>query len=190
MTSRGSYLEERTIPQRDRFVPQAPKSLVEKLFAEHYGSLLGFFSRRVRARSEAADLAQEVYLRMLRVSDPEAIRNPEGYLFTVANNLAKEHAVLERRRAGAVGIDDVESDVSLQTLPAYEKELDGMQRSSRLHTVLAQLSPKCRAAVVLHYAQELTYQEIAVRLNVSPNMVKKYLAQALMHCRRRMARLG
>lgn len=169
---------------------QAPKSLVEKLFTEHYASLLGFFSRRARARSEAADLAQEVYLRMLRVSDPEAIRNPEGYLFTVASNLAKEHAVIERRRANTIDVDEAEASASLQTLPAYEKELDGMQRTSRLHAVLAQLSPKCRAAVVLQYSQGLTYQEIAVRLNVSPNMVKKYLAQALMHCRRRMARLG
>ena len=170
-------------------MPQASKNLMEKLFTEHYASLLGFFGRRVRARSEAADLAQEVYLRMLRVSDAEAIRNPEGYLFTVANNLAKEHAVLERRRASAIDIDEAKVDASLQTLPAYEKELDGLQRTSRLRVVLAQLSPKCRAAVVLQYGQGLTYQEIAVRLNVSPNMVKKYLAQALMHCRRRMERL-
>jgi hypothetical protein len=36
---------------------------------------------------------------MLRISDHEAIRNPVVYLYTVANNLLKEHAVLERRRA-------------------------------------------------------------------------------------------
>jgi RNA polymerase sigma-70 factor (ECF subfamily) len=126
---------------------------------------------------------------MLRVRDVEAIRNPEGYLFAVANNLAKEHAVLDRRRATAIDVDEAGPDTSLQTLPAYEKELDGMQRTSRLHTVLAQLSPKCRAAVVLQYGQGLTYQEIALQLSVSPHMVKKYLAQALMHCRRRMMRL-
>jgi RNA polymerase sigma factor (sigma-70 family) len=170
-------------------VPQASKTLVERLFSEHHASLLAFFGRRVRAKSEAADLAQEVYLRMLRVGDAEAIRNPEGYLFTVASNLAKEHAVLERRRTGGTDLDEAQGDASLQVLPAYEKELDGAQRSSRLHTVLAQLSPKCRAAVVLQYAQDLTYQEIALRLNVSPHMVKKYLAQALMHCRRRMGSL-
>ena len=170
-------------------MPQAPKTLVEKLFTEHYASLLVFFSRRVRESSEAPDLAQEVYLRMLRVRDVEAIRNPEGYLFTVATNLAKEHAALDRLRASAIGVDEAGVDASLQTLPAYEKELDGMRRTYRLHTVLAQLSPKCRAAVVLQYGQGLTYREIALRLNVSPNMVKKYLAQALMHCRRRMTRL-
>jgi RNA polymerase sigma-70 factor (ECF subfamily) len=56
--------------------------------------------------------------------------------------------------------------------------------------VLAELSPKCRAAVVMQYNHGLSYQEIAVRLGVSSHMVKKYLAQALVHCRRRMARLA
>jgi RNA polymerase sigma factor (sigma-70 family) len=171
-------------------MPPAAKTLVERLFAEHYPALLAFFYRRVRAKSDAPDLAQEVYLRMLRVNDAEAIRNPQGYLFTVASNLAKEHAVLEHDRAKGIELDKAGAEPSLQSHPAYESELDGWTRSLRLSTVLAQLSPKCRAAVVLHYRQDLSYQEIADRLNVSPHMIKKYLAQALMHCRRRMARLG
>src|SRR5262245_52087951 len=82
------------------------KTLVEKLFAEHRAALQGFFQRRIRTKSDAPDLAQEVYLRMLRVSDADAIRNPALYLYTVANNLVKEHAVLDRRHSGNVDIDD------------------------------------------------------------------------------------
>jgi RNA polymerase sigma-70 factor (ECF subfamily) len=55
------------------------------------------------------------------------------------------------------------------------------RRVAGLRTVLAQLSPKCRAAVILQYRHGLTYQEIGERLNVSPHMVKKYLTQALAH---------
>jgi RNA polymerase sigma factor (sigma-70 family) len=55
--------------------------------------------------------------------------------------------------------------------------------------MLKELSPRCCAAVILQYRHELSYQEIADRLEVSPSMVKKYLTQALSHCRRRMARL-
>ena len=82
-------------------------SLVERLFAEHGGGLQAFFSRRVRRGADAQDLAQEVYLRMLRISDPEAIRNPVLYVYTVANNLVKEQAVLDRRRASTLDIDEV-----------------------------------------------------------------------------------
>ena len=34
---------------------------------------------------------------MLRIPDTDSIRNPEAYLFTVANNLLREHGVQERR---------------------------------------------------------------------------------------------
>jgi DNA-directed RNA polymerase specialized sigma24 family protein len=44
--------------------------------------------------------------------------------------------------------------------------------------------------VVLRFTHELTYREIAIHLGVSPQMAKKYVTQALGHCRRRMARLG
>jgi DNA-directed RNA polymerase specialized sigma24 family protein len=44
--------------------------------------------------------------------------------------------------------------------------------------------------VVLQYWHGLSYEEIGLRLGVSTNMVKKYLSQALVHCRRRMSRLG
>ena len=164
--------------------------LVERLFAEHRRALQTFFQRRIRTKSDAPDLAQEVYVRMLGVSDTDAIRNPELYLYTVASNLVKEHAVLERRRASGVDIDEVGVQQLLGELPALDGQLDSDRRVERLRAVLAQLTPKCRAAVILQYRHGLTYQAIADRLEVSPHMVKKYLAQALAHCRRRLARLG
>ncbi len=165
-------------------------SLVERLFAEQRTALQAFFRRRIRGKDDVADLAQEVYVRMLRVSDQEAIRNPVGYLYTVANNLLKEHAVLERRRANSVDIADAPADEQLETLPAFEGDVDARQRAARLKVVLQELRPKCRAAVVLRFTHELPYREIALHLGVSPQMAKKYVAQALGHCHRRMARLG
>jgi RNA polymerase sigma factor (sigma-70 family) len=165
-------------------------SLVEWLFAEHRGGLQAFFRRRIRSKADAADLAQEVYVRMLRIRDQDAIRDPVLYLYTVANNLVKEHAVLERRQASGIDIDGAPAQAQLETLPAFDRDLDATQRVARLGVVLKQLRPKCRAAVFLRFTHELSYREIAIHLGVSPQMAKKYVAQALGHCRRRMARLG
>jgi len=168
----------------------APKpSLVERLFAEHRGALKAFFRRRTRT-TDAADLSQEVYLRMLRIQDPEAIRDPVLYLFTVANNLVKEQGVLDRRRAADLDIDAVGMQEQLGVLPNFEGELDAAQRSARLQAVLKQLGPKSQAAVILRFTQELSYREVASQLGVSPQMARKYVVQALSHCRRRMARIG
>jgi len=171
--------------------PAEPKSsLVERLFADHRAALQTFFLRRVRSKADAPDLAQEVYVRMLRISDKEAIRNPVLYLYTVANNLVKEHAVLDHRQASGINIDEAPAHEQLETLPGFDGELDTRQRAARLRVVLKQLRPKCRAAMELRFTHGLSFREIAVHLGVSPQMAKKYVAQGLAHCRRRMAALG
>lgn len=166
------------------------KTLVERLFAQQGGALQAFLFRRVRRHPDAAELAQEVYLRMLRITDMESIRNPEAYLYTVASNLAKEHARRERKMGGALDVDDPLVQEQLAELPSMGAEFDTELRTKRLREVLQQLPPKCQAAVVMQYWHGMRYEEIAERLGVSTNMVKKYLSQGLMHCRRRMARLG
>src|SRR5882724_7864751 len=122
-------------------------SLVGRPFADHRAAMQAFFLRRIRSKADAGDLAQEVYVRMLRISEQGAIRNPVHYLYTVANNLVKEHAVLDRRQASGIDIDEAPAHVQLETLPAFDGDLDASQRIARLGVVLQQLRPKCRAAV-------------------------------------------
>ena len=87
-------------------VPDPRPSLVERLYTQHRVALQSFFQRRVRSKANAPDLAQEVYVRMLRVMDPSTIRNPTVYLYTVANNLVKEYAALDRRETSGRNIDE------------------------------------------------------------------------------------
>ncbi|MBS0374746.1 MAG: sigma-70 family RNA polymerase sigma factor [Proteobacteria bacterium] len=165
-------------------------ALLAELFAAQRSRLERFIARRIRARQDIADVAQEVYLRMLSVKDIEAIRRPEAYLFTVADNVMKEQAVRNRRGAGAVDIDGADAAAELAVLSTIDAELDHSEEVERLREVLGQLSPKCREAVRLQYAQGMSYREIGSRLGISSNMVKKYLSYALAHCRRRMSRPG
>jgi RNA polymerase sigma-70 factor (ECF subfamily) len=166
------------------------KVLIERLFAQHRGALQSFFYRRIRSKPDAVDLVQEVYVRMLRVNDTDAIRNPEGYLYTVANNLAIEHAVLERRHAKDIDFDEPVLEAELVGPAGPEEQIDLQLRVKRLREVLGQLPAKCRAAVYMKYRHGMSYQQIAEQLGVSDHMVQKYLGQALAHCRRRMARFG
>src|SRR5580692_2640201 len=167
---------------------KASKSFVEGLFA-YRGALQAFFYRRLRTKADAADLVQEVYLRMLRVSDPASIHNPEAYLFTVAANLLKENAVADRRPAQEVSVEAAEATPALTLVPGFEAGVDAPLRVARLRAVIEELPLKCSAAVILQYRDGLSHQDIAAQLGGSPRMEKRYLAQALSHCRRRMARL-
>ena len=160
-----------------------------RLLVDKGPSLANYFLRRVAHRWDAQDLVQEVYLRLLRSGqgDTGAVRNPEAYLFTVAANLVKEHAQLRQRApVGSEGLEEVMK--RLATPCDAGADIDRQLRRQRLATLIDRLSPKCRAVLVLHYRDELSYREIGERLSISPNMVKKYIVKGLAACRQGMGR--
>jgi RNA polymerase sigma factor (sigma-70 family) len=173
-----------------RAVGETRKALLERLFAAHGRALQAFFYRRTHQHPDARDLAQEVYVRMLRIRDPDAIIDMEAYLFTVASNLVREHAARDRRRGLTVDIENATVRDELGDPPMFDAEIDLEQQTKRLREVLRHLPPRWHAAVVMQYVHGLSQKEIGDRLAVSPRTVKKYVAQALGRCRRRMARLG
>lgn len=183
------------VPCADPPSEQAPPrtetwpALIERLFREQGRALLGFFGKRLRNPAESAELAQEVWARMLEIEDPASIRDPEAYLFTVARNLARRRGVAQRRSQLESDVDEPQVAEELAVPSEAGAEIDMQQRTRRLHEVLAELSPKARAAVALQYWHGQSYEQIAQQLGVSTHMVKKYHSQALVLLRRRMGRL-
>src|SRR5262249_34311336 len=131
----------REIELRSRYgaMSESRKMLFERLFSEQRGALQVFFRRRPSCRLDAKDLAQEVYLRMLRVTDTNAILDLEAYLFGVASNVAKEHAFQESRHGTTVDIDDATVQEQIAELPGSDGQIDTEQRIARLREVLRQL---------------------------------------------------
>ena len=167
----------------------ANQVLVERLFLAQKDALWRYFVRRVRRRSDAEELAQEVYLRLLRVADADALRNPEAYLYAIAANLLKEYAMQQSIGRNCVSLEDAGFPEMLSAVVSYPDLVDKAQRTERLREVLRQLPAKCQAAVVMRHWHGLSYEEIAQKLDISVNMVKKYLVHAIAHCRRRMSGL-
>src|SRR5215475_14728891 len=108
------------------------KGFVEKLFAEHGRALRAYISRRVHSRSDPADLVQEVYLRMLQVSDTGAIRDPQLYLYTVARHVLSQHALRNRRHHDDVDVEDLNVQEQLGQLPSLDSQLDASQMAEHL----------------------------------------------------------
>src|SRR5579863_2804788 len=82
--------------------------------AARYGRRLRrFLSVRLRNAADVPDLAQEVFLRLLRVEGYENIRSPEAYLFTIASHVIHQHAM--RRASEPVSVDIAEVFSELRT---------------------------------------------------------------------------
>lgn len=142
-----------------------------------------FLRTKLANPADAQDLAQEAYLRLLRVREPKLIEDPVAYLFRIARNLVGE--LYTKLPPAADSLDDTElADRGMNV----EALTESRQQIERLDEVLSHLSPKCRAAIILHRRDGLTVNEIADELGVSVGSVKKYLAQGLARCRARLRR--
>jgi len=159
-------------------------------FAEYRLALNRYFRRRGSQADDAEDLAQEVYLRLLRgdPGDVVAIESPEAYLFTVAANLLRERGALLRRRGLNIDIADVD-EALLPTKCSPEDELVRTVRDRRLAEAVEALPTKYRTVIVMHYHENKTYQEMAGHFGVTPHAIKKYVSQALRLCRRKLRHL-
>ena len=146
--------------------------------APQYERLLRFLGARLANEQDAQDLAQEAYLRLLRVSDSKLIHDPVAYLFRIARNLLHEwYTSLPPPCEPLDKVQLAEEGLTVEELADLSQHMD------RLNQVMRDLSPKCRAAIVMHRRDGMTYAEIADALGVSSSMVKKYLSKGLARCR-------
>ena len=157
--------------------------MVERLAEDHGDDLLRYISRRVRTSADARDIAQEAYVRLLRTDRKHLIRDPLAYLYRIAANVLYEFALKQREDVSGLMRWSSENRLQQSQPPEMGGDAESLALKDRLESVLRQLSPTCRAVLLLHRNEGMTYEEIAQRIGISSSMVKKYLSQALQHCR-------
>ena len=159
-------------------------SFVASIATQYGRRLRRFLSVRLRNVHDVPDLAQEVFLRLLRVGHQEAIRNPEAYLFTVAGHVLHQHSLRQSAGPSFVDITDAASELASPAGEDPTARTENAQRVEKLERILARLPPKVGAALVLHRIGGFTIQEIADQMGVARETAKKYLARAAKHCRK------
>jgi RNA polymerase sigma-70 factor (ECF subfamily) len=133
--------------------------------------LTRYLRRRLPGRIDPEDLAQEVYVRLLRVEKLEQIKEPQAYLYRVASNVAAEW------RMRAVH-SKPHSDAELETLVATdtpESLFDDAQFSAQLDSALQKMTPMVRAVIYLKLREDLSHEEIAEHLGITTRMVRRML---------------
>jgi RNA polymerase sigma factor (sigma-70 family) len=171
-----------------RYVKGEKRAFWERVFTANDASLRGFLRRRIAHTWDVQDLAQETYVRMLRIDekDANAIADPRAYLFTVASNLVKEHAMLHKRHALDVDIKQMVPGLEAPHGSA-EDEAERAFRRRQLARTLDRLPPRCKAVLLMQHRDGMSYEEIAKQFGVSTHMVKKYVVMALTICRNDLA---
>ena len=153
---------------------------MHSLYQDNHPWLQGLLRKRLSNREDAADLAQDTFVRLLRAPLPqEDIRDPRRYLATIAKGLTAD---LFRRRSLERDYLEYLATLPQGLAPSAEEQLSVQQTLLELDRLLAGLPPKVRAAFVLAQFEELSYPEIAQRLGISLRTVSNYLTRAMEHC--------
>jgi RNA polymerase sigma factor (sigma-70 family) len=159
------------------------KSFVAGLASQYGDRLRRFLFTRARNSADVPDLAQEVFLRLMRVEKHEGIRSPEAYLFTIARHVAHQHSLHESNAPAAVDITEVFPELQVSPSDDPLERAEVAMRIKHLRQALEQLPPRLATTLLLHRFDGFSIEEIAVQLGVARITAAKYLAQALIHCR-------
>lgn len=150
---------------------------------QHYGPRLLLCARQwTRSRADAEDVVQDAFVRFWR-HQRTLPGDPMALMVTSVRRAAFDLARREGRRTdrdGRVGVAD-------EPVCAFECALDGQERRAAVEEAVAQLPPEQREVLVLKIWGELTFEQIAASLELSPNTVASRYRYALTSLRNELA---
>jgi len=160
----------------------------------HTRRIFGICYRFTGNRTEAEDLAQEVFLRVYRTLG--TYRSAHGgfatWVTSVSRNLLIDHYRRTKRDRLTDSLDDkmpvVENKESTARRPDQQALLGEL--SMQIQGALTKLSPELREAVILRDLQQLEYAEIQLVLGVPEGTVKSRINRGRIELARILQQLG
>jgi RNA polymerase sigma-70 factor (ECF subfamily) len=161
-------------------------NLKDRLDARFRGPLMSFFVRRVGNRSDAEDLTQEVFIRLLAEGQRDDIDDAEAFVFKVAANLLRDRGRKLSIRSGAqlVEVDHrLVSEVSREFLETGDPERTTLARESvaDVFKALAELGERTRDIYVLFRLEGMKQREIGALYGLTAKAVEKHVMRANLH---------
>ena len=148
-------------------------------YSDHHGWLQGWLRLKLGNASDAADLAQDTFARILARRDLDAVREPRAYLTTVAKGLMVNwyrRQALERAYLDALAVlPEPEGACPEQRMLVLETLHD-------IDAALDALPERVRQAFFLSQLDGMKYDAIAQVLDVSLPTVKRYMKRAFLQC--------
>jgi RNA polymerase sigma-70 factor (ECF subfamily) len=158
--------------------------IVEEFLAV-YANLKRWLLRETGNADDAADLAQESFVRWLDFGAcrPRYGSKPRAFLFQVAQ---PDSGPMARQQPSRFATQPG-STVGHQWHNRFGRVYSGVQTAAAIITrSIEELPPRCREAFKLHKFDGLSHHDVARRMGISRNMVEKHIIKALLYLRSRI----
>lgn len=155
---------------------------VEYLYNEHNTWLKNWLHTKLNCSYQAADLAQDTFVRVLMRRDELNIyqlRKPQAYLRVIAKGLLVDH--FRRKDVERTFLEALSALPQPETIsPEAQKIL--LETIQHIDCALDRLPTPVRKAFLLSQLEGATYQEIADLMNISTRTVKRYMQKGFSQC--------
>jgi RNA polymerase sigma factor (sigma-70 family) len=152
---------------------------IRAMYSDHHHWLNSWLRRRLGNACDAADIAQDTFMRILARREVPELREPRAFLSTIARGLVVEH--WRRRELERAWLETL-AQLPASEAPSPENRLLFLEALVAIDRMLDALKPAVRQAFLLAQLDGLTCPQIAQRLGVSLATAERYVATALRHC--------
>lgn len=148
------------------------------IYERYSKRLYGFVLRYIKQEADAEEIVQEVFIKIWEIRnkiDPDL--SFESFLFTIAYNTTI--TLLRKRVNEKKYLEHLKSLQSVDITPNLTDEIQFNDLNEKLQIFLNELTPRQKEIFILSREEGLTHKDIANKLGVSVNTVKKHMGNAL-----------
>jgi RNA polymerase sigma-70 factor (ECF subfamily) len=192
-----------TLPKIDKYIGQSDEQLAEsckrhneyafqELMFRYMRPIFNFARQYVKTSEDAEDIAQDTFFKVWRyIKRYTKGRQFRPWLYTIARNTALDY--IKRKKISLFSeLDDDENDLQFaDTLednePLPHELFHSKDMAKHVTNAMQELHPDHRAILMMHYKDEMTFDEIASIVKRPMNTVKSWHRRALMRLREILA---
>jgi RNA polymerase sigma factor (sigma-70 family) len=162
------------------------EQLRSELGARFQRPLMTFFLRRIKDRSLAEDLTQDVLLKVIRACERGQIERADSYVFKVAINLLRDHRRHALRVGPAIFVpieEDRDGYLESQLVEAISPERVLLSEDSLADVLrsLQELGDLTRNIFILFRLENMKQKDIAALYGIGQSTVEKHVVKAVLH---------
>jgi len=148
---------------------------IELIFKQYYEMLCQTAVRITKEKNLAEDIVQEVLFELYKKHGQVKIESLIGYLKRSVYNRSLNKV---KSRRDYVDADEISYELSDNSINSQEV-LEYGELETEINKIIDSLPEKCRLVFVLNRFEQLSYKEVAERLDISVKTVENQMSKAL-----------
>jgi RNA polymerase sigma-70 factor (family 1) len=186
MALHGSYTDEQLIVS----LRNGDAAAFTEIYERYWDRLLAYTMRAIRRQPDAEDIVQELFVSIWRRRHELDIeRALSTYLYNSARYLAIRHIEKNSTYSDYLQRLTLRIAVEQDTVPGVEAEIFGRELEAQIDKLILELPGKMQEVFLLSRRHHLSYKEIADRLSISEETVRKQVYKSLQILRSRLGPL-